>query len=201
MHSGLSKKKNRTVSIKKYRGRLDLNLGIILFAVVLIYLLVTVISYFSRDNISVYEVRRGSIVRDNTYTGLVIREETAVTAEDEGYVSYYQNGNSKVRTGTNVYALSKEPVNTYSENSDTADGISLNPDLQTGIVLQIQSYNENYNANDFSKVYSLKNTINTSLQDTYSLTRTQQLDAVIKESGIKVQSFKGRNPCIYSRRI
>lgn len=194
MHSGLSKKKNsrknRAVSIKKYRGRLDLNLGIVLFAVVLIYLLVTVISYFSRDNISVYEVRRGSIVRDNTYTGLVIREETAVTAEDEGYVSYYQNENSKVRTGTNVYALSKEPVNTDSENSDTADGISLNPDLQTGIVLQIQSYNENYNANDFSKVYSLKNTINTSLQDTYSLTRTQQLDAVIKESGIKVQSCK-----------
>lgn len=149
-------RKNRAVSIKKYRGRLDLNLGIILFAVVLIYLLVTVISYFSRDNISVYEVRRGSIVRDNTYTGLVIREETAVTAEDEGYVSYYQNENSKVRTGTNVYALSKEPVNTDSENSDTADGISLNPDLQTGIVLQIQSYNENYNANDFSKVSTLR---------------------------------------------
>ena len=141
-------KKNKSVSIKKYRARLDLNVGIILFSVVLIYLLVTVISYFSRDNISVYEVRKGSIVRDNSYTGLVIREETAVSAEAEGYLSYYQNENSKVKTGTNVYALSAEKIDTDDDNS-AADGISLNPDLQNGIILQLQSYNENYNANDF----------------------------------------------------
>lgn len=193
VHSGLGKrnksKKNKSVSIKKYRARLDLNVGIILFSVVLIYLLVTVISYFSRDNISVYEVRKGSIVRDNSYTGLVIREETAVSAEAEGYLSYYQNENSKVKTGMNVYALSAEKIDTDDENS-AADGISLNPDLQNGIILQLQSYNENYNANDFSKVYSLKNSINISLQDTYSVTRTQQLAALIKESGIEVSSYK-----------
>ena len=191
VHSGLGKrnksKKNKSVSIKKYRARLDLNVGIILFSIVLIYLLVTVISYFSRDNISVYEVRKGSIVRDNSYTGLVIREETAVSAEAEGYLSYYENENSKVKSGTNVYALSAEKIDTDDDNS-AADGISLNPDLQNGIILQLQSYNENYNANDFSKVYSLKNSINISLQDTYSVTRTQQLAAQIKESGIEVSS-------------
>lgn len=183
-------KKNKSVSIKKYRNRRDLNVGIILFAIVLIYLLVTVISYLGRDKISVYEVRQGSIVRDNSYTGLVIREETAVTAEADGYVSYYQNENSKVKTGTDIYALSAEAINTEIKDEDTSEGISLNADLQNGIILQIQSFNENYSANDFSKVYSLKNSINTSLQDTYSVTRTQQLAAVISESGIEVTSYK-----------
>ena len=40
-----------------------------------------------RERISVYEVRKGSIVRDNSYTGIVVREETTVTAEADGYVS------------------------------------------------------------------------------------------------------------------
>lgn len=183
-------KKNKSVSIKKYRRRWDLNVGIILFVIVLIYLLVTVIGYLGRDKISVYEVRKGSIVRDNSYTGLVIREETAVNAEAGGYISYYQNENSKVKSGANIYALSAEVINTETAGEDTAEGISLNPDLQNGIILQLQNYNENYNANDFSKVYSLKSNINTSLQDTYSVTRTQQLAAVIEESGIEVTSYQ-----------
>lgn len=185
-----SKKNNKSVSIKKYRGRRDLNVGIILFAIVLIYLLVTVISYLGRDKISVYEVRKGSIVRDTSYTGLVVREETAVTAEADGYISYYQNENSKVKTGTNIYALSDEVIDTETGNEDEVQGISLNPDLQSGIILQLQNYNENYSANDFAKIYSMKNSINTMLQDTYSITRTQQLSSVIEDSGIEVTSYK-----------
>lgn len=68
-----------------------MNLGIFLFAIVFIYLLVTVIMYFTGDTISVYEVREGSIVNDNSYTGLVLRQEEAVNAETDGYISYYQN--------------------------------------------------------------------------------------------------------------
>lgn len=185
-----SKKNNKSVSIKKYRGRRDLNVGIILFAIVLIYLLVTVISYLGRDKISVYEVRKGSIVRDTSYTGLVVREETAVTAEADGYISYYQNENSKVKTGTNIYALSDEVIDTETGSENEVQGISLNPDLQSGIILQLQNYNENYSANDFAKIYSMKNSINTMLQDTYSVTRTQQLSSVIKDSGIEVTSYK-----------
>ena len=72
VQTGLAKKKkNKSVSIKKYKRRLDFNVGILLFAVVLIYLFINVISYLGRDRISVYEVRKGSIVRDNSYTGLI----------------------------------------------------------------------------------------------------------------------------------
>ena len=190
MQTGLAKKKNnKSVSIKKYRRRLDFNVGILLFAVVLIYLFINVISYLGRDRISVYEVRKGSIVRDNSYTGLIIREETAVNADADGYVSYYQNENSKVKAGTNIYALSAEMLNTESGTADVSGGVAVNPELQSGITLQLQSFNENYDPNDFSQIYSLKNNINISLQDLYSMTRTQQLDAVIASSGISVTPY------------
>ena len=95
-----------------------MNLGIFLFAIVFIYLLVTVIMYFTGDTISVYEVREGSIVNDNSYTGLVLRQEEAVNAETDGYISYYQNGNSKVKAVMPVFALSPQKLNT-----DTASAI------------------------------------------------------------------------------
>lgn len=95
----MSSKKNNSVNIKKYKTKREFNLGIFLFAIVFIYLVVTIILYFTGDRISVYEVREGSIVKDNSYTGLIIRKETAVTAESSGYISYYQAENSKIKRG------------------------------------------------------------------------------------------------------
>lgn len=185
----MSSKKDNSTNLKKYKSRRELNLGIFLFAIVFIYLIVTVIMYFTGDSISAYEVRRGSIVRDNSYTGLIIREETAVSAEAGGYVSYYQNENTKVKAGANIYALSQEKLDTTSTAADSAAGQSLNTEVQSGITYQIQSFNENYNANDFSSVYSLKNEISTSLQDAFSTTRMDQLDAAIAASGLDVTSY------------
>ncbi len=185
----MADKNNKSVKISKYRGRGNINIGIFLFAVVLIYLFVTVVTYLGRDKISVYEVREGSIVRDTSYTGLVIREEITVASETDGYVSYYQNDNSKVRTGTDIYAVSPEPLDTEGVSSEDLPEASISPETQSGIILRLQNYNENYDPSDYAKVYSLKNEINTALQDTYSVTRTQQLDAVIAESGMEVASF------------
>lgn len=186
----MASKKDKSVNIRKFKRKRGLNLGIFLFAIVFIYLVATIIMYFSSDSISVYEVREGSIVRDNSYTGLIIREETAVNAESDGYVSYYQNENTKVKAGTNIYALSQRPLNTEESTSEEENaGLSLDPAVTAGVVLHLQNFNENYRPSDFSSVYTLRGEIDTSLQDTYSETRTQHLDAVIAASGIKVASY------------
>ena len=189
--SSKTPKENTSVNIKKYKTKRELNLGIFLFAIVFIYLLITVIMYFTGDKISVYEVREGSIVNDNSYTGLVLRQETAVNAEETGYISYYQNENSKVKNGTYIYALSPQTLDTDSQASgDAAESTgSLNPEIQAGIIYQMQNFNENYDPDDFSAVYTLKNEINASLQDAFSATRTEQLSTVITESGLEVASY------------
>ena len=53
----------------------------------------------------------------------------------------------------------------------------------------MQSFNENYKPGDFSAVYSLKNEITNSLQETYSETRMEHLGAVIAASGQEVSSY------------
>ena len=185
----MASNKNKSVSIRKYKNRRQLNLGIFLFAIVFIYLIVTVILYFTGDTISVYEVREGSIVRDNSYTGLILRQETAVTSEGSGYISYYQNEDSKVKAGTDIYALSQQPLNTDDETAGDGQTASISQEVLSGIALQIQNFNENYKPGDFSAVYSLKNEINNSLQETYSETRMEHLGAVIEASGQEVSSY------------
>lgn len=189
--SSRTSKENTSVNIKKYRTRRELNLGIFLFAIVFIYLLITIVMYFAGDKISVYEVREGSIVNDNSYTGLVLRQETAVNAESDGYISYYQNENSKVKNGTYIYALSPQKLDTDQNTSgETGENEGyLNPEIQAGIIYQMQNFNENYDPDDFSAVYTLKNEINTSLQNAFSATRTEHLSTVIAESGLEVASY------------
>lgn len=186
----LKKKDKKSVNIKKYKARRELNLGIFLFAIVFIYLVVNIILFFTNTRVSVYEVREGSIVKDNSYTGLIIREETAIPADDDGYISYYQNENSKVRNGMNIYALSPEKLNTQGEQTEDSDKAYLNPEAQSNIVLRSQNFIENYNSNDFSSVYTFKNEVNTILQNAFCSTRTQHLDSVIANSGLAVSTYK-----------
>lgn len=75
-------------NIKVYQKKKHLNIGIVIFGVIFIYLLVTVLMYLTAKHISVYEVREGSIVKDTSYTGLAIRNETVVHSKGKGYVNY-----------------------------------------------------------------------------------------------------------------
>ena len=183
-------REKKSISIKKFKKKRELNLGIFLFAIVFIYLVVTVILYFTRGSISVYEVREGSIVRDNSYTGLIIRRESTVNAEESGYVSYFQNGNSKIKAGTNTYAISQEPLDTESVSDKEENSGRISEEVQSGIALQLQNFNENYDPDDFAAVYSLKNEISSSLQNAYSETRMEHLGAVIAASSLDVNTYR-----------
>ena len=74
-------------NIKVYQKKKHLNIGIIIFGVIFIYLVVTVLMYLTEKHISVYEVREGSILKDNSYTGLALRDETIIRSTNTGYVN------------------------------------------------------------------------------------------------------------------
>lgn len=182
----MSKKEKNQVNVIRYRSKREMNIGILIFSVIFVYLLITIFTYATSKKISVYEVRKGSIVKDNSYVGLVIREEQVVKAEDSGYVSYFQNENSKVKTGSNIYALSAHALDTEQVSEDTLD-MTVSTEIIENVVLKIQNTNQSYNAQKFSNVYSTKNEINTTLQSASNVSKTTQLDAAIaaEKSGVK----------------
>lgn len=83
----------------------------------------TIILYLTAPRITPYEVREGSILKDNAYTGIAIRTENVTYADNSGYINYYTTDNSKVRAGTNIYTLSNEKL-TFS-NGSSEDNVTL----------------------------------------------------------------------------
>ncbi len=174
--------KNNSISIKKYKRKREMNIGIFIFTIVFIYLIVTIFMYATTKKISVYEVREGSILKDNSYSGLVIRDEEVISAEASGYISYYQNEGSKVKSGANIYAVTSKKISDGTEKTDT-EAVSLGTEAQNSLVVKTQNFNESFDSQKFSSVYSLKNEIKNTFLTAANQTKTAQMDALISESG------------------
>ena len=63
----MAKKKNRKVV--RYRRPLNINVGMIIFALIFAYMAFYVYTYVRRDKIEFYEVAEGGIVSDQRHTG------------------------------------------------------------------------------------------------------------------------------------
>ncbi len=149
-------------NIQTYRRRPHFNIGIVIFGIILIYLIITVFTYFTSKHVSVYEVREGSILRDTAYTGLIIRNEQIIASEADGYVNYFSPEGSKVGARTDVYTLSNEKLNFRETGSDGQAVLSA--DEQAALLLKIQSFSENSDDAQFRDVYTLKDNINNVLE-------------------------------------
>lgn len=165
-----------------------MNIGILIFLIILIYLIITVLMYTTSKQISAYEVRKGSIVKDNSYTGFIIREEQVITAQATGYVSFFQNENEKIKSGSNVYAVSSEKLDTNSSVDDVSTIV--NDELQQNMLRRTQNFHENFTSNKFSAVYSFKSDIQTVLQNATKQSKNTRLGEIISQSGKDVSVYQ-----------
>lgn len=191
---------SHTSNIRTYRKKKYMNIGLIIFGIIFLYLIVTVIMYLTAPRTTPYEVREGSILKDNAYTGIAIRSESVVYAEQEGYINYYTTDHSKVRTGTNIYTLSNEKLNfedTSSENSE----ITLSEEEKNALSLKMQTFSEGFQNNSFSDVYLFKNEVENTLQNISSQSRTDQLNVMLEDgasSNMMVHASSDDGIVVYS---
>ncbi len=176
--------KNNTSNIRLYRKKWQFNIGVAIFGIIFLYLIFTVFAYLTANHVTPYEVREGSILKDNAYTGIVIRKETVVNADTSGYVNYYVAEGSKVGAGDNLYTMSSEKLSldpAVSEGNEKA----LSAEMQESLILDIQKFNEGFNPQRYGDTYSLKEEIKNAVEGTSNQTRLDQLNSVISsdESG------------------
>ena len=69
-----AQKNNKLIDLDDYRLP-NINWGLIIIWVILIYVLIYVIMFFNTSHIERYEVREGSLTVSNVYTGIALREE------------------------------------------------------------------------------------------------------------------------------
>lgn len=190
MLKNLPSKKNDSISsIKKYKNKREFNIGLLMFVIVFLYLIVTIVLYVLNDKIAIYEVREGSIIKDYSYTGFIVRDEKVVTAKESGYISYYQNEKTKVHKGMDICAITKSELE-IKDDTEEINAVSVNAEIQAAVVPQIQNYNNKYHPSDFSSVYSLKNDLTASMQEAYDTTKTEKLASLIAQSGMSANTYQ-----------
>ena len=184
--------------IQAYRDKKHMNIGLAIFGIIFIYLVVTVLLYLTGTHVSAYEVREGSILRDNAYTGFVLRNETVVPAEEDGYVNYFAVEGGKVGVKTRVYASSDHELDFADTISGEAE--KLTSEEQAAMLVRIQSFSENFQDEKFSDVYSLKDNVATVLESRSNQNRQAQLDAMTgqENSGIRVHQAVSDGIIVYS---
>lgn len=171
------KAKKQESNILKFKQKKHLNIGIIVFGIIFIYLVVTVITFLASKDVASYEVRQGSLLTDYNCTGFAIRDEVVVYADAGGYINYYAPENSKVKVGAEIYTLSNQELtfNDIAEDTETA----LTSDEQYSIMLQIQKFNHDFQESSFSSCYYLESEIQNTLSSNSSQNRLDQLHAMI----------------------
>ncbi len=125
-----------------------LNIGTVIFAVLFIYMLFSAILYLTSDKVESYQVISGPLSRNETYTGLAIREERVCQADSSGYVTYYAREGNKINANGVVYGISttKAPeVTTQLAKEDLS-----------AIRSSMQSFSKGFDPSTFNSTYSFK---------------------------------------------
>lgn len=178
---------NKLTNIQVYRKKWNINIGVIIFGAVFIYLVVTVLLYLTGNHVTAYEVREGSILKDNAYTGFIVRDETIVQAESDGYINYFALEGSKVGAKTRVYTLSDKKLELTSNTDE--ESLELTSEEQNSISMKTQSFSENFREEQFSDVYTLKNNITNVLESKSNQSRQAQLDAMVAAGNNDLQIY------------
>ena len=99
------KKKSKNSKIVRYHRPINFNVGMIIFAIIFIYLIFSVYKYVRKDKIQFYEVVEGNIVNDTQYTGLILRNEQVESTDRSGYINYYIREGKRAGVGTRIYSI------------------------------------------------------------------------------------------------
>ncbi len=146
-------KKDNIINIPRTRGS---DVGKILFiGMIFVYIVFAAYSLSNRTTVDVYEVEAGSIEREHSYTGLILREETVVTSEGDGYVNYYVPSGKKVAVGTTVYCIDESgSLTEYIESHRDELQAFSDPDISS-IHSSLEEYSKTIGDIDFGSTYTL----------------------------------------------
>lgn len=194
---------NDYTNIQIYRRKRSTNIGVILFGIIFIYLVITILTYATSKHVSVYEVREGEILKDTAYTGIVLRQEKIVNADADGYINYFVTEGSKVGSKTNVYSLSatKLDLDVEEENSTEAEASTeLTAEEQASIIQKAQNFSESYRPEQYSDLYTFKDSITDIVQTNSTQSRQAKLDELVQSGaeGVTVYPASDDGIIIYS---
>lgn len=173
---------NRNKKIVKYRKPLNINIGMVIFTVILLYIVICVFMYFTQKHVEGHQVTVGALSTNNIYKGIAIRDEEIITAEQAGYINYYAREGERVGVGNLVYTLDESGRLAEYLNTEVSGSTLTSQDLAE-LKSEILGFVNNFDPEYFSSVYDFKYNVQGTVMKLANANILENIDA-INQSGI-----------------
>lgn len=158
-------KTGKKSNITKYPKNLNnINIGMVFFAVMAIYIIISVVTYLRKDHIVGYQVMEGSLSTNNIYDSVAVRQEKIVTSETAGYVNYFATEGGRVGVGSLVYTVDESGQLLEYLKSQGSEEVSLSDDDLMELRTQIVNFDSSFDEHDFRTVYDFKISLDGTVQ-------------------------------------
>ena len=187
--------------ISKYRRPVNLNIGMVVFAVILVYVVMCVIMYFRTDHIVRYSVQEGSLTSNSIYRGIALRQEKVVTGQDAGYVNYFAREGERTAVGDLIYIVDETGrLSDYIKASANGEN-SLSDRELTEVKTDITAFVHGFDRTRFDEVYSFRHDMESLAIKLANYNMRENVDALNDASGtvlINERRASGSGIVIYS---
>ena len=176
--------------ITKYRKPINLNIGMMVFAVILVYVVICVIMYFRTDHIVRYSVQEGSLTSNSLYKGIALRTEQVVTGQDAGYVNYFAREGERTAVGDLVYTVDEtgrlsDYINAGSNGENSLSDSDL-AELRTDITAFMHGFDQRY----FDEVYNFRHNMESTAIKLANYNILENADALNDASGTVIINYR-----------
>jgi hypothetical protein len=169
--------------VVKFKKRRTINIGVIVFLILFLYIAINVYIYFTKEQLSIYEVHEGSTALDNRITGLILRDEEIVYSTNPGFVTYFQKEGARVAKNAPIYSMDDDgQMMTVLTNGDIP--ISLSAQNNAELHHDIRSFQKSFSDDNFSKVYDFKEKAKSTVLDILNNTVITHGQQLTEETGI-----------------
>ena len=174
--------------ITVYKKPKNINLGMILFGLIFVYIVICVFLSFTEKHVSGYVVTEGSLSTNMVYRGIALREEIPVHASGAGYVNFYVKEGERVAVSNLIYTLDETGKlnDLYSSQSDE---LSLSETDLYNLKTQLVDFSHGFETNNFSAVYDFKNNMSNTVLKLSGNTLLNDIDSLSNETGVVINKI------------
>lgn len=177
----MAKKKNKKVI--RYRRPLNINIGMIIFALIFAYMAFYVYTYMKRERIEFYEVTEGSIVNDQRHSGIILRTEVPKYTDRAGNINYYLREGKKAAVGTRIYSIDETGSLSKLLEEKMGDSVALSSENLSSLKKELSSFSQTFTNENFNSVYDTRYSLDSRVLEYVSVDTLKNLDDAIAQLG------------------
>lgn len=177
--------KKRKRQLKRRHVGYTINIGVIAFILIFIYVSIYSIAYIFREKISIYEVVKGKseTIPSINATGIVLRNEIITTTSSTGYINFYVRDGGRVAVGSNVYSVDENGAFSQALKETALNESTLSKENISQIKGDIKNFVIEFDNNNFSSAYDFKYQLDSKLIENINLNALETVNNTLEQNG------------------